>query len=127
LFNVVSAQALGMAYYVRVGRELGVVEAALSALTYSECCQVNALLSRSLEREEVTSTREDAFARVRSDNNTLRRTGLAQWLAAAYLETREVASDSIQQRHSDIKRNIRLLKQRSEPVADKRSTNAAVA
>ena len=117
LFNAVSAQALGMAYYVRLGRELGVVETVLGTLTYEDCCQVNVQLMRSLERDEIVAGREDAFTRLRSDNNTLRRTGLAQWLCTAYLETRDVVNENVQQRHLEVKRTIRALQKRAEPPA----------
>jgi hypothetical protein len=126
LFSAVSAQALGMAYYVRLGRELGVVDSVLGTLSYDDCCQVTAQLMRSLERDEITAERDEAFNRLRSDNNTLRRTGLAQWLSTAYLETRDVESGDIQQRHIEIKRVIRALQKRSEPPVAKNRERVAV-
>lgn len=115
LFSAVSAQALGMAYYVRLGRELGVIDSVLGTLSFEECCQVDAQLTRSLERDGISADRDEAFSRVRSDNSALRRTGLAQWLSTAYFETRDVTNGDIQQRHLEVKRAIRALKKRAEP------------
>ena len=124
LINAVSAQALGMAYYVRLGRELGVIEAILTNLTYDECCQVNAQLSKSLDRNEIIAVRDEAFTRARSDSAVMRRTGLAQWLATAYLETRDVDSDSIRERHVAIQKTIRGLQKRAEPKVRKMAATA---
>lgn len=126
LFNAVSAQALGMAYYVRIGRELGVVESVLGTLTYDDCCIVNAQMMKGMERDEIVAGREDAFNRLRSENATLRRTGLAQWLCTAFLETRDVMNDSVQQRHVDIKRTIRALQKRAAPPVARARVRAAV-
>lgn len=124
LISAVSAQAIGMAYYVRIGRELGVVEQILTNLTYDECCQVNAQLSKSLDRNEIIAVREEAFARARSDSAVMRRTGLAQWLATAFLETRDIDSDSIRERHQSIQKTIRGLQKRSEPKVRKLAATA---
>ena len=124
LISAVSAQALGMAYYVRLGRELGVVEQILTNLTYDECCQVNAQLAKSLDRNEIIAVREEAFNRARSDSSVMRRTGLAQWLATAFLETRDVDSDSIRERHQAIQKTIRGLQKRAEPKVRKMAATA---
>jgi hypothetical protein len=119
LINAVSAQALGMAYYVRLGRELGVVDSILTNLTYDECCQVNAQLSKSIDRNEIVAVREEAFTRARSDSSVMRRTGLAQWLATAFLETRDIDNDGIRERHKQIQLTIRGLQKRAEPKVRK--------
>jgi hypothetical protein len=59
---------------------------------------------------------DDAFARVRSANATLRLSGIAQWLAGSFIETRDAAVESLQLRHNDIKRTMRVLKLRAEPA-----------
>ena len=115
LIDAVSAHALGAAFYVRVGRELGVVEDLLAQLTRDECVQVATQLAKSLERNEITAVREEAFARARSDSAVMRRTGLAQWLATAFLETRDADGDAIRERHKAIEKTIRGLHKRAEP------------
>ena len=64
---------------------------------------------------EIIAVREEAFNRARSDSSVMRRTGLAQWLATAYLETRDADGDSIRERHKAIEKTIRGLQKRAEP------------
>ena len=124
LVSAVSAQTLYMVHYVRIGRELGVVNQALAILNYEECCWVNEQVTKGLDRNEIVSEREEAFNRVRSDSAVMRRTGLAQWLATAFLETRDIDSDSIRERHQAIQKTIRGLQKRAEPKVRKLAATA---
>ena len=116
LLGSVSSQALTFATYLRLGRELKVVEESLVGLNREECWHVNTLVQRHLDRYDAGASIDDAFARVRSPNNTLRLSGLASWLAGAFIETRDSNIESLQLRHNDIKRALRMLKLRAEPA-----------
>ena len=124
LVSAVSTQTLYMVHYVRIGRELGVVNQVLASLDYEDCCQVNEQLTKGLDRNEIVAEREEAFNRVRSDSLVMRRTGLAQWLATAFLETRDVDSDSIRERHKEVEKTIRDLRKRAEPKVRKTAATA---
>lgn len=126
LLNVVSDQALRAAHYLRLGRELGAIQTQLSATSLHECHQILDLLTRHLERGDAGAGVEEAYARAHSPNVNLRRVGLAQWLAAAFLETRNSQNDSIRMRHQDIGRAITQLKTRIE-AADREQQKAAQA
>lgn len=114
LLNTVSTQALRAAYYLRLGRELGSIQAQLASTSLHECHEINELLKRHLERGEAGATMDEAYSRARSPNVNLHRVGVAQWLAAAFLETRNSSIESLRMRHQDITRVIRQLQQRVE-------------
>ena len=116
LLSSVSSQAMTFATYLRLGRELKVVDDALVGLNREECRHVNTLVQRHLDRYDAGASLDDAFARVRSANNTLRLSGIASWLAGAFIETRDANIESLQLRHNDIKRTLRVLKLRAEPA-----------
>lgn len=116
LLSSVSSQAVTFALYLRLGRELKVVEQGLLGLNREECRHVNILVQRHLDRYDAGSSLDDAFSRIRSGNATLRLSGIAQWLAGALLETRDASVESLQLRHNDIKRVMRMLKLRAEPA-----------
>jgi len=124
LLNTVSAQALRAAYYLRLGRELGAIQTQLDSTSLYECHQIQELLARHLERGDAGAGVEEAFARAHSPNPNLRRVGIAQWLAAAFLETRNSQNDSVRMRHQDIARAIKHLKQRVA-AADSAARKAA--
>jgi hypothetical protein len=124
LLSTVSSQALTFATYLRLGRELKVVEDALVGLNREECRHVNTLVQRHLDRYDAGANLDDAFARVRSPNNTLRLSGIASWLAGAFIETRDANIESLQLRHADIKRAMRVLKLRAEPAAVNKTVEA---
>jgi len=117
LLSSVSSQAVTFAMYLRLGRELKVVEMALVGLNREECRHVNTLVQRHLDRFDAGASLDDAFTRVRSENATLRLSGIAQWLAGAFIDTRDANVESLQLRHTDIKRTLRMLRLRAPASA----------
>lgn len=115
--NDVSDGASRFAEFLAIGRELKIVRPLVAKLTTDECRHVHTLVQRHLERPELRTARAEAYQRLRSQNAPLRLAGLAQWLVALYLETRNPHHETTELRAQDVGDLMRRVRMRANPPA----------
>lgn len=99
--------------YLLMSYQLGVVAKAVDGFDRQDRRQLAELVQRKSQAtgsDEARSSAE-AFSRVRSSNTQMRLHAVAQWLGAAFLETRDSANGDLQEIHRRVAKVLRQLQE----------------